>query len=328
MPNVLFDFRDFEFVHGIFQLPENIYLFRSEDPSIPRDPTMPLFFGDYEVASFYKLPGRELRMYKPKQPIRVLDMRYVQSVLPQLFNISRLSKDALDVIHYTSLVLGLVSYEKQIQMLEAENVPALQPMIQRMRDFAPLPNKPSWVNPIEMRGVRCGITDVDYMIMGFLKKLFNRVVDGIIAPALPSPYHDQCKGDDIRTSHIYQELILFHPEHSLDQVPIPNTPISRFNMQEYINRLMVSQIPETEITSRSLVIQNHQSGGRETTHPVEPRDAMAEQIASGNVKLKRKYDTFMKKATKLANKMKQTQMYLRTYCPTLCTMMSPSIIRL
>lgn len=322
---MLLDFREFEFVHGIFQLPENIYIFRAEDPSIPRDPNMPLFFGDYEVASFYKSQDRELRMYQPKQSIRVLDMRYIQSVLPQLFNISRLSQDSIDVIYYASLVLGLVSYEKQMQMLESENIPALQPMIQRMREFQALPNKPSWVNPIEMRGVRCGITDIDYMIIGFLKRLFGQVVDGIIAPALPSPYHDQYKGADIRTSHMYQELILFHPDHVLDRVAIPNTPINRISIQQYIDRLMLTRIPETEITQRFIVRQ--QSGGHENQAVHVPRDAMAEKIATGDIKRKQKYDAFMRKATKLANKIKESQLYLRNYCPTLCTLMSPRIIR-
>ncbi len=323
MQKNLFNFREFEFIHGVFSLPDNVYIFRSVNPNIPVNPSYPAFFGDYEVAKFYA-PGRILKVYEQKQGIKVIDIRYVQAILPLLFNAIRPSQSDVDVIKFTSLALGLVSYQKQIEMLEALNQPILQPMIQRMRDFAALPNKPSWVNPIEMRGVRCGITNVDYFVTGFLKELFSDIIDGIIAPALPSPYHDQIDVD-VAKSMMYQELILFNPEKSLKEYRSSSERLTYnqiITAQHFVNNMMRVATPATSVTSQRTLMMP-QAGGHSETPPREPRDATAEKIAAGDIKLKRTFTQFMKKARKLATKIKRTQLYLKYYCPNICVVGSP-----
>lgn len=48
--SLLFHFPEFEFVHGVFELPdEKILLFRSVHPNISPPPTQHLLFGDYEA---------------------------------------------------------------------------------------------------------------------------------------------------------------------------------------------------------------------------------------------------------------------------------------
>lgn len=323
MANFLFDFHTFEFVHGVFKLPREIYLFRSEKSNSPFDFTTPLFFGDYEVASSYMGNGRLLRVYEPKSRIRVLDLRYVQAILPKLFQSIRLSRSDLEVIYQTSLVFGLVSFQKQIEMLEDLNIPALQPMLQRMREFAALPNKPSWVHPFEMQGVRCSITEMDYKAIHFLKELFGDIIDGVIAPALPTPFHGH-PTENIQNSMFLQELILFNPDKVLYKMDLINKLeyVDRYNAQKYIEDLMPGELIDRQQRIRPSRIAL-QTGGS-SNHPLpEPRDSMAEQIAAGDIKLQRQLEQFIKKAQKLANKLKKTQIYLRYYCPNICVLGTP-----
>ncbi len=321
MPKFLFDFHEFEFVHGVFKLPEEIYLFRSEKLDGPLDFTKPLFFGDYEAAASYQGPGRSLRVYEPKNRIRVLDLRYVQAILPKLFQSVRLSRSDLEVIYHTSLVFGLVSFHKQIQMLEELNIPALQPMLQRMREFAALPNKPLWVNPLEMQGVRCSITEIDYKAIHFFKELFGDIVDGIIAPAFPTPFPT----DNIQSSVFLQELILFHPNQVLYKMdPIDNLQfVDRYDARRYIEDLMPGTIVDRQQRVRTSRIALQTGGSTNAPTPPEPRDSMAEKIAAGDMKLKKQLHQFVKKAHKLANKIKKTQIYLRYYCPNICILGTP-----
>ena len=80
-----------------------------------------------------------------------------------------------------------------------------------MEEFSRLDVKPEWTNPIELRGVRVGISDIDYEVMMWLKELLHHVADGIIAPSLQTPFHDQMF-PEVSRSGMYEELILFEPK--------------------------------------------------------------------------------------------------------------------
>lgn len=322
----LFNFRDFEFVHGIFKLPKDIYLFRATHPTREPPSTEPTFFGDYEVASFYKMQeGRILKAFKPKHELRVLDMRYIQAIIPHIWASVNPSQTELRIITSASLVLGLITFKKQIELLESLDVPMIAPLIERMREFADLPHKPSWVHPIEIQGVRVGITDVDYFVMGFLKELFGHLVDGIIAPAVPSPYHMQIHRD-ISKSMLYQELIIFDRSKSLDEVVTNSLSLDyrgTIDAGDYIRNLMRVATPETSVTRRISLIQH--GGKTKTPHtdltPV--RDETAERMSAGDIKIIKAYEKFIKSAKTLAAKLKKTQTYLRYYCPNFCVIASP-----
>lgn len=64
------------------------------------------------------------------------------------------------------------------------------------------------INPVELQGVRIGISDIDYEVMAWIKALFYPRLDGIIAPQMESPFHDQGSAD--------QELVLFTPNACLE----------------------------------------------------------------------------------------------------------------
>lgn len=117
--------------------------------------------------------------------------------------------------------------DRQIELLgtlDTASCPSLPRFIERMRAFAALPSDelPEWADPIELQGVRIGISDIDYVCMSFLKEIL--LIDGLIAPRMPSPFHDQGE-PDVRKSFLYEELILFRPNdvlrHVIDRPPGP-----------------------------------------------------------------------------------------------------------
>ena len=212
MPNVSFFINKFDMMHGVFSVPMDAVWYRAYRVG-EQLTTNPLFFGDIQVAWLNaQQPNRRLGVYHCKKSLNLIDMRYLMAILPSLF-----VNDDLASIKLLSLALGLSTFQKQIELLEEldkTDYPNLSTSIQRMKDFQTLKTKPNWVNPLEMRGVRIGITDIDYKVVEWLKDLFGKVIDGIVAPVLPTPFHDQ-GSSDIKQSVMYQELIIFNPKESL-----------------------------------------------------------------------------------------------------------------
>jgi hypothetical protein len=207
--------KKFDFTHGLITLPQESAWYRAYAPDIPVLTTEPLFFGDIDVAYMNAKPHkRRLGEFQCVRPLRVLDIRYVMSFLPFVFRKNAPQKNMMQKI---TLALGLCSFEKQIELLQelpVDRYPLLPHNIRRMNEFNKLEVKPDWTNPIELRGVRVGITDIDYEVMMWLKELLLHVADGIIAPALPTPFHDQMF-QDVSRSVMYEELILFEPRKAV-----------------------------------------------------------------------------------------------------------------
>jgi hypothetical protein len=191
--------------------------------------------------------------------------------------------------------------------------------IQRMEDFCNLQSKPSWTNPVELRGVRCGITDIDYMVMGFLKELFGDLVDGIIAPALYSP---TINNNDM----IYQELIIFDPSRSLCEV-MPSShsleiQLPSIILDEYIrNRFRIVTIP-TSICNISLI--SNEENKKPTI--VLPPDSFVELLGDpNNIMKKNEYESFIKRCDNLVNSIVKSNIFMRYYCPNTCSFTSPDV---
>jgi len=330
----LFDIKDFEFVHGLFNLPDNIYIFRADDPSRSVPQSYPKFFGDYEAAHFYYSIGqgsRILKAYRVKPLTRVLDIRYIQATLPFLWDTHIKSDDDIDIVKMVSLVLGLTSFNRQIELLhEVLDISMykdeIKNYIQRMEDFCNLQSKPSWTNPVELRGVRCGITDINYMVIGFLKELFGDLVDGIIAPALYSPFHDTIN-NDISKSKMYQELIIFDPSRSLREVMTSSSnsleiQLPSIMLDEYIrNRFRIVTIPKS-ISNISL-ISNEEN--KEPIIVLTP-DSYGELLGDpNNIVKKNEYESFIKRCNNLVNAIFKSNIFMRYYCPNTCSIANPDV---
>jgi len=319
----LFDIKDFEFVHGPFNLPDNIYIFRADDPSRSIPQSYPKIFGDYEAAHFYYTIGqgsRILKAYRVKPLTRVIDIRYIQATLPFLWDTHIKSDDDIDIVKMVSLVLGLTSFNRQIELLHeildiSMYKDVIKNYIQRMEEFCNLKSKPSWTNHVELRGVRCGITDIDYMVMGFLKELFGDLVDGIIAPALYSP---TINNNDMK---MYQELIIFDPSRSLREVMTSSSnsleiQLPSIILDEYIrNRFRIVTIP-TSISNISL-ISNEEN--KEHIIVLTP-DSYGELLGDpNNIVKKNEYESFIKRCNNLVNAIIKSNIFMRYYCPNTCS---------
>ena len=213
--NSPFAFRitNFDYTHGIITVDQSCW-YRAYDPEKVVLSDYPAFFGDIDVAYLNLAQGnRKLGEFIAQRPLHLLDMRYVMSILPYIITVGTYHP----IYDKVTVALGLCSFKRQIELLNQFNPskdPNMDRGINRMERFSNLQSKPSWVNPIELKGVRIGIGDIDFEVVMFLKDLFSPIIDGIIAPRLQSPFHDQMY-DDIECSMMYEELIIFKPSSVL-----------------------------------------------------------------------------------------------------------------
>ena len=234
-PLIQLDFEDFPVVMHPFVVPEKTVWYRAAPNSEATLSNVPRFFGSYRTSAFYaEMPGRTLKAYSSIRALRLLDMRHVQCMMRMMVasrRTSQVSAPAHTAMELLNVALGLCSFSTQTNILlsmqkNALHPASIEPGIKRMLDFAKnvaqrmqqAPRSfPTWMNYIEAGGVRIGITDIDYMVMDVLKKLFEGIVDGILAPVMRSPFHDQGK--------MFEELVLFHPEEVLTELTaLPQSP--------------------------------------------------------------------------------------------------------
>lgn len=217
----------FDYTHGVIPVSYKSTWYRAYDSNQkPIMKNIPTYFGDMEVAFLYSKnnENRLLGEFKCKRPLYLMDIRYVMSFLPFLIN---QNFENLEILKKITIALGLCSFEKQITLLEELNESNpntnMESSIERMKEFSKSQTFPEWTNPIELRGVRVGITDIDYEVMCWLKLLLEKCVDGIISPMMHSPFHTQ-HSSSITESCLYQELLLFSPEQVLEHVQdLPKT---------------------------------------------------------------------------------------------------------
>lgn len=289
---------EFEFVQGVMVLPAHGLWYRAYDPAHPPLPHEPLFFGDVQVAYMYakQHTGRRLGEFRAKRPLRLLDIRYVTAIMPYLY---RFMTAHPSLIAKMSLALGTCSFAQQVRLLHAlhekdhDAFPDLPHNIRRMEEFSALPDaeKPAWANPIELQGVRVGITPNDYEMCRFWKALFP--VDGILAPKLPTPFHDH-DHPDVRQSVMYQELMLFDPAEALEFVQ--DRPIGpRMDFYGVLTvPLQQAHVDVHHPTSLARLRPPRIRLGGSSSAPTLPiRDAMGEEV-SWNVRAKKEWGQRMK----------------------------------
>lgn len=259
-------------------LPKEVVWYRAYQPGNPV-PAYPTFFGDMETAWLYaSKTGRPLGAYRARRGLRLLDLRYVQNMLRPAMR----RDAAAPILQKATCALGICSLQAQIRLLE-EYVNA-NDGLDRMREFALLAPEelPGWCNPYELQGVRVGITDIDHEVMAFLNDLFGQDADGIIAPRMPSPYHDQWHSD-IRKSVMMEEVILFRPQdvlwHDRD-VPVGPRVVYEPNMpMALLQDVLIGRLDVSWSHGRTTIRRHttRTSGG--SSGPALPRDYVAERIA-------------------------------------------------
>ena len=307
---VQLDFQDFPVVMHPFMVPEHTIWYRAAAHTETTLSNAPRFFGSYRTSAFYAdMPGRTLTAYSSNRALRLLDMRHVQGMMRMMVASRRtpqVSAAAHTAMEILNVALGLCSFGLQINILksiQANSVhpESIEPGIQRMLQFASevaqsmrqTPRSyPTWMNYIEAAGVRVGITDIDYMVMEILKKLFEGVVDGILAPVMRSPFHDQGPNAcDPADGRMLEELVLFDPEQVLVELPtLPRAPrllLSAFLRDQY----HAVQHADDHMEMPLIHTRSHQRGGRKIQSKstcFATWQALADRDA-GNSKIKNKH---------------------------------------
>lgn len=101
-------------------------------------------------------------------------------------------------------------------------------------------------------------------------------IDGIIAPQLPTPFHDQGRHPDVARSILYEELILFHPQEALRHTEDrPLTP----TVQYYYTTFPIGPVyVDPGLRPPRIRYRSPQHGGG--PHIPAIRDTMGEEIAA------------------------------------------------
>jgi hypothetical protein len=301
---VQLDFEDFPVVMHSFLLPEHTIWYRAADYTEPTLTNVPRFFGSYRTSAFYAdLPDRTLKAYSSTRALRLLDMRHVQGMM-RMMVASRRTPQVSESVHIAleilNVALGLCSFGLQLQILKIIQSNALHPElmeagVQRMAQFAQILQNPrsfpTWLNYIEAAGVRVGITDIDYMVMEILKKLFEGVADGILAPVMRTPFHDHGpNAADPFEGRMLEELVLFNPEHVLAELQqasaarqAPRLLLSAFLRDQYHAVQHADEHMEMPLIHTARGGRFNQKGGRELER-LQSLQALAERDSLENVR--------------------------------------------
>lgn len=299
-----------------FLLPEHTIWYRAApntEPTltnVPNVQNVPRFFGSYRTSAFYaNLPDRTLKAYSSTRALRLLDMRHVQGMMRMMVASRRtpqVSESAHNAMLILNVALGLCSFGLQLQILKIIQSNALHPElmeagVQRMAQFAQRVGQsvqqnprsfPTWLNYIEAAGVRVGITDIDYMVMEILKELFEGVADGILAPVMRTPFHDQGpNASDPFEGRMLEELILFNPEQVLTELPqasaaqqAPRLLLSAFLRDQYHAVQHADEHMEMPLIHGARGGRFNQRGGRRELERLQSLQALAERDSLENAR--------------------------------------------
>lgn len=202
--HLLFD--EFSPVFSPITIPSGCFMMRGYDTAHPFPSNRPAYFThDANVAKGYaNQVGHSLAFVKTTRPLRLLDVRYMCSVLRIMFE-SRTKVDHLSnsVIRTVSLAFGLCSLRAQIEQCYARysGEPALETSINAMTKYL---DDAKLKFPVEVPGIRVAETTNDTEAMLFIKQLLKGV-DGYISPVQQSAFHVTQRG------MAPSELVLFDP---------------------------------------------------------------------------------------------------------------------
>lgn len=210
--------KPFDTAYGVIKIPENMIFYRGYSTRYPALTERFAYFSDKKIASAYvKTSDYTLSAFTNTRVLRVLDVRFMMSILREMIYSNKEDESSLPVV----LSFGLCSLRHQVALMNiryrspgsrVKGHDAMQKIVDGL--------DPS--SPFEPQGVRVGETTNDAYTMAFLSVLFENFVDGFVSPRLSSPYFVDNK------NQMPPELILFNPIRSgirkLSDFPPPNIP--------------------------------------------------------------------------------------------------------
>jgi hypothetical protein len=205
-------------------IPSNTLLWRGYNIHYEAISDRYAYYSSSDIAFEYaKQSNRELGGFVTSRPLKLLDIRFMRSILSRMIQTNQEDEYISD---FASCIIsfGLCSLHHQIQLMKIrykdvlkksnEKSEQMKIAIQRMIDI----NNPRQI--IEQEGIRIAETTNDGATMLFLQELFKGWFDGFISPRLKTVFHVEKGGE------LTPEMILFHPKESGIQ-PISHVPQHR-----------------------------------------------------------------------------------------------------
>lgn len=240
-------------------LPEDMLFYRGYDTAYPAISHRTTHYGTHTTAAGYAnvKPSHRLGCFSNSRALRLFDIRYIQTLLTQLFQTRQSSQFAhLEPIARITLAYGLCALYEQLHLMQ-KLLPASQGTAACLAYYAAnIENKtyeqmPLTVNPFTPAGIRVGETNNDALCLVLLKEVFGHLVDGFIAPSFQSVFHVEKGG------FITAEMVLFDPENSgirsVDDLDIRPATVSieeLLNTQSHCQWLQLRAINKTRVRVR------------------------------------------------------------------------------
>jgi hypothetical protein len=192
-------------------------------------------FTDNIAEGYVKADRCRLGIFRVKTDIELYDLRYIKKISMDIF-VQRKNNTqvAIDACKALALSYGICSYTKQLELYKERypcecNKVTCEKCIRykSLLDFTKTLKESeitSGVNLVEPQGVRIAETENDIVSGLLLKHLFQKVVNGYIAPRMYSPYHIE------KTNQLHNpEVLLFNVEKDdlLEEIKITDIKIKK-----------------------------------------------------------------------------------------------------
>jgi hypothetical protein len=228
------DIQQFPTCYGTIRFPERCLLMRGYDTRYPVLSERPAYFTtSEETASCYVRDARcKIGLFETTKDLRLFDLRFMKNIIRDLF-VQRKSnaQDVIQTCFTLALSYGICSLEKQLSLLKMrfpklndDGLSNLEKFLQDNKENHTMKH----IDPVELQGVRIGMTDNDAEAVMILKEIFGSLVDGYVAPRMFSPFHYQ-------TYYNCAEIVLFEPVKVLKQ-------ITNSNIKYNIHRVKLSDL--------------------------------------------------------------------------------------
>ena len=236
-------------------IPENMIFFRGYDSKYSAISSRVTHYGTAWTAQCYATtsPDHRLGAFTNKRMLRLLDLRYIQVLLKQLFaKRTSTAFSEMEPMARMTLSYGLCSLQDQIRLMQHLMAKAHGTHVTIEYFNNHLKNKnysemPLTVNPFTPDGIRVGETTNDALSLISVKEIFGDWVDGFVAPRFDSVFHVEKNG------FIHAEMVLFDPAYcGIIQMTDPLPTVS-MSIEQILNHHSTCQTFTLKMIHRTTV---------------------------------------------------------------------------
>jgi hypothetical protein len=255
--------KQFSPAYGVLRLPPHIIFYRGYVLEHPAVSKRPAYYSGIHVAKTYsEQNGRALGAFTNTRELRLLDIRFMKSLLKELFDTSYKPDN---VSTATTLSFGLCSLYHQLQLAKQRYNGTMADALKALQETLKL-------SLYEQPGVRIAETTNDSETMGFLSIIFKGFIDGFVSPRMATPFHIEKGGV------MSPELIIFNPSESsirkFTRIPqkVPFITLNEIFLSQFGKTISITN------TNFSFYVKQNQHGGMNDDGTLPSVEAISEQL--------------------------------------------------